>query len=1334
MPDTDTVIDQLPRRVRFRINGLPYTVGSNIPPWTRLIDYLRKWAHLEGTKVLCREGGCGLCTVVATVPNLHQDPPTTKTISVHACQTLVYSCAGWNIETIEYLGNRYKGYHSLQKALDGFYGTQCGYCSPGFIMTMYGQLKSSGRLSVSQVENSLDGNLCRCTGYRPILDAFKSLADDGCQSLKDKLTDIEDAYKAKCPKSGETCKGQCGGNKKEESELCNHKRASNQDHDVGVGEELQLSVEGVQWYKPNTITGVLNILKKLKPEDKVYVVVGNTGQGVYKNDGPFTAYIHTGGVRELYTIQHGPPLVLGANVSIGQCIKVFGEVANSVSGYHHLNAIADHWNRVANVSVRNVGSWAGNLMMKHKHQEFPSDLFLTLMVCEARLVLQSADTPENTMEVTIQQFLDTDMSRKIIHSIILPPLETNVKVRTFKISPRTVNAHAYVNACFKVKLDPADGFKVLEKPSFLFGGINPTFIHADQTETFLTGRRLTDEGTVVEAARTLGRELQPDAKPQDASPEYRKSLSQGLFFKTVIGLLESVVSNEVRSGGPSLQRPISSAHQEYDLNQDTWPVGKGVPKVESTVQISGEAEYLDDMADLPNEAHSAFVVSEYANAKIKSINATDALSVPGVLTVVMAGDVPGQNSFVVNAGPHPDPIFAEVRVKYAGQAVALVVADQQDTAVRAARLVKVEYEDIQTPILTFQDALPHPERVDTPISFLTGKKDEPHILGDPEVAVKEAKHTLKGTLLQGTQFHLTMEPASCRVVPVEDGYDVYATTQWPSESQAVVSKVLSVPAHRIKVMVRRIGGGYGGKISRQNVVVAATAVAARKLQRPVRTVLDLNTHMSLAGWREPYYSKYEVGFDDDGKVTGLKLEMMSDVGHVANEPSVSFQASAVQNCYYIPNFLFQPKFVNTDTAANTWCRTPGTVESVGTIENIMEHMASYLGRDPQDVRMVNMVPPGVPRLLIPPHTRNVVADDIIPLLMQKAMYTQRKEEVRLFNRENRWKKRGLSLLPIWYGFHYHSMFRYSVHVVVYEHDGTVVVSHGGIEMGQGINTKVAQVVAHTLQIPLDFVVVKGSDTFIGANSIVTGGSIGSDLCAHGAKKACEALRERMTPVKTRLEEKGEEPTWPELVKACLQADVDLSERYWTIHKEHPTGYDIWGACCLELELDVLTGQYLIRRVDLVEDCGRSLNPYVDIGQVEGSLIMGLGLYTSEMVKFDPTTGKKLSNGTWEYKPPTALDIPVDMRITLLPNAANPHGVLGSKATGEPALCLSYVVVMALRHAITAFRAENGDSSWFNMDTPLTVEKVHQLCEVSPSQFKLHTASTPSVDTVISPLD
>ncbi|CAL4088500.1 unnamed protein product [Meganyctiphanes norvegica] len=1285
------------------INNKTYTVGPEVPPWTTLVDFIRERAKLPGTKYLCREGGCGVCTVVATRPD-PLTPGASTTHSLHSCQTLVYSCAGWSIETIENLGNRYDGYHSLQKALTGFYGTQCGYCSPGMIMAMYGQMKSLGSVSSEDVEATLDGNLCRCTGYRPILDAFKSLATDAPEHLKNKLVDIEDAYKNKCSSTGNWCKGVCKPGSGDKN--CSNKVNGLNKQAITVPEEFMVTVGAVIWYRPTSLEKLYNILRGMNPQVKVKMIAGNTGEGVYKSDFPYSAYISIASVIELYNVQADSSLSLGACLTLRRCIEAFEHMADNTPGFQHLAVLAEHWKKVANTSVRNMGSWAGNLMLKHNNPEFPSDVFLTLYTAGAKLTIGNSDT-KTGVSVTLDTFLQMEMNKNVILGMTLPPIPRNVHIRTFKITPRSVNAHAYVNAGFRLKINPKNGFQVIEVPTIAYGGINPNFIQCEKAGKYLLNRKLSDSTVLLKALKLIGQEVVPNSEPQLADPKYRTLLAQTLFYKTVIKILGKRVSAIIRSGGLTLDRPLSSGSQVFDMNKETWPVGEPIPKIESTVQCSGEAEYVNDIPASPDEVHGAFVLSQYACATIKHVDPAPALAVPGVLSYVSSSDIPGKNSFVAKAGKFVDPIFAEEGVLYCGQPIGLIVAEDRDIAVKAAKLVQIEYSDIETPVLTIQEAL-EKGRYELAEDWQTGEAEE-FTKGNFYAKFRETKHKLVGQLVQGTQFHLTMEPLSARVVPIEDGYDVFCTTQWPTETQESTAQVLGIPAHRINVSVRRIGGGYGAKISRQHIVSGAAAVAARKLKRTVRINLDLHANMAIAGWREPYLSKYEVGFDDTGRVEALKIEITSDAGHCRNNVSSGWLRGRLQNCYEFPSLIVRPLAVTTDTAANTWCRAPGSTEAVATTENIMEHIATYLQLDPLEVRKANML------TMLGPVERNVLVEDILPILEKKIMYQQRKQEIASFNKANRWRKKGLSILPLLYPLHYPSSFRYGIQVVIYEHDGTVAISHGGIEMGQGINTKVAQVAAHTLNIPLELVTVKASNTMAGANSKVTGGSYGSDLCAHGVKVACSKIIDRMTTLKE------DEQTWQELVKKCHSHDLDLCERYWTASREHPDGYSIWAAASLEVELDVLTGQYLIQSCDIVEDCGRSMNPYVDIGQIEGSLIMGFGMYTSEEVKFEHDTGKKISTSTWEYKVPTAFDIPVKMNVTLLPNANNPFGVLGSKATGEPALNLTFVVVTALREAIASARADAGTTGWFTLDTPLTVEKIQQLCLVKPRQMVLRSS-------------
>ncbi|KAF2354200.1 Aldehyde oxidase/xanthine dehydrogenase molybdopterin binding [Trinorchestia longiramus] len=1431
----------LGRTVSLFINGEKYTLSATVSPHTRLVDFIRDVVNAKGTKVLCREGGCGACTVVATVPDL-TNKDGTRTFSVQACQQLVFACSGWSVETIEYLGNRHKGYHKLQRSLAGFYGTQCGYCSPGMVMAAYGELKKTGTLTVEQVGRALDGNLCRCTGYRPIVDAFKAVADDAPAELKQHLVDIEEAYQKYCPTSGAPCKKTCGG-------ACDVKGLTTK-----PVIEVLVDTGTVKWYQPIDLKRTYAIMAQPNDGGRTLLVCGNTGAGVYKNDGPYTRYISLTSVPELQGITATRDKVeIYSGVSLARCIDLFLKVSapgpDYLPGYQYLQEVAKHWQLVANSGVRNNGTWAGNLALKRRHPEFPSDIFVTLAACDAELTVGVAKT-EAVERFPVADLLKHDLEGKLLLSVVLPKLDDSTYVRTYKITPRAVNAHAYVNAAFRLPVDPHDDFKVKGTCSIVFGGISDTFVSATETQQFLQGKSLKDISVVQQAIAKLAVEVVPKADKKQGSEAYRKGLVASLFYKTVVWLLKDEVPPALRTAGEKVVRAVGKGQQEFDPNRDSWPIGEAIPKIESNIQVSGEAEYGADILPAHGELQGVFVLTNVANAKIDNIDASDALAVPGVVTFVSAEDIESENTFVQTRSSFADKIFAAGRTDYAGQPIGLIVAKTREIGLEAAKLVRVQYSDRKKPILTIQDAIKHVERVLVPLDFETGKTSPFRLQEGAEIGIiSSSKHRIAGDIDIGTQFHFAMEALHATIVPTEDGYDVTATTQHVTETQSVVANVLGVPANSINMSLRRIGGGFGGKITRGNLVACATAVAVRKIQKPVRVTLDLQTNMKVVGWREPYYASYEAGFNDEGVLDALKVDLYGDPGYVNNDSAVTMAAHMIPNVYASQSYDINAKSVKTDTAANTYCRTPGLTEGIAVIENIMDHIAVELGKDPLLVREANFKPD------VKGGEANELKNKIMPVLKEKASLEMRKQQVLDFNNANRWVKRGLAVCPLRYPFSYPPPFRYATQVIIYAHDGTVAITHGGVEMGQGINTKAAQVAAGILGVPLSLVKVKPNTTVGSANSFVTGGSFGSDVVCHGIKVCCERLRHRIDAVKKSLPKPQE---WDALVRTCLAMDMDLSERYWTAAREHPDGYVIWAAAALEVEVDALTGMFKVRKVeldaltgmfkvreveldpltgmfkvreveldpltgmfkvreveldpltgmfkvreveldaltgmfkvrkveldaltgmfevrevvldaltgmfevreveldaltgmfkvrkveldaltgmfkvrkveldalngmfkilraDIVEDAGQSLSPYVDVGQVEGAFIMGLGLYSTEELKFNEDTGEKDVTGTWEYKLPTALDIPEDLRVYFLSNASNPYGVLRSKATGEPPLCVSYVIVSALRQAISAVRSDAGVNGWFPMHTPLTVEKIQQLCLVKPEQFKL----------------
>ncbi|XP_026330989.1 indole-3-acetaldehyde oxidase-like [Hyposmocoma kahamanoa] len=1070
-------------KIVFTVNGDEYTLsGSEVSPETTLNEFLRDHLHLFGTKAMCHEGGCGACVVA--VAHTHPVSKEKEIFSVNSCLVHVLSCHQWEITTIEGLGNRRVGYHPLQARLAAFNGTQCGYCSPGWVMGMYSLYERAGRkLSAAEVERSFGGHVCRCTGYRPILDAFKSFAGDADPGLAARaarapgLPDVEDLSRGCAP--GDWCVIGAGAAA------------------AAAAGVVALRGDRHRWYKAYTVKDVFTILAREGTSDCM-LVAGNTGKGVFWT-GAARVQVDIASVEELRECRRDANLCLGAAASLtemmDQCKKW-----QTDSDFRYLEEFHQHLDLVAHVSVRNIGTIGGNLAMKNKHPEFPSDVFLLLDTVQATITVVNSLLEKK--ELSPADFLLEDLTGKLISKVELPPLGADNLVRTYKVMARAQNAVAVVNAGFLFRVDGAGEVRAA---TLAFGNICAGLQRARRAEEALRGRRLCADDALQAALRALAAELAP---------------ARGRLRVSDANL------------GPQVRLDVTVQRQRRGL---------------------------------------------------------------------------------------------------------------------------------------------------------------------------DVRHELAGSFNMGAQYHYSLETQSCHCEPTERGLRLRSATQWPDRVQQAVAGVLRLRAADVQVETRHVGGAYGGKASRSALAACACALAAARLGRPARLALPLRDGLRALGKRGEFEATYSLGADAAGRLQRLDVEYYCDCGCSFNESPVGAVKMIVvlRSLYASDTFQLKGYSVRTDKPSNTWCRAPGTAEGTALMEHIMERIALATGRDPFEVRLANLAP------------AHDDMRDVVAAFRRDCDFDRRLLAVDRFNADNAWRKRALKATLMWYPVDAAGPF--NVVVAAYHGDGSVALAHAGIEMGQGINTKAAQVCAHELGVPLDTVSVRGTDTFTSPNAMVTSGSSTSETVAFATMQACKELKRRLDPFRK------DGMTWKCVVKEAYKAGVDLQASYTThpsVDKLKP--YSVYGACCLEVELDVLTGQHVVRRADIFEDTGFSLNPDIDVGQVEGAFVMGLGLWTSEHLVHEPASGRLLTDSSWLYKPPGAQDIPRDLRVAFRRNSRNAAGVLGSKATGEPALVLAVAVALALHHTILEARKEFGyvDDEWLHIQSPYTLETILNAISPKTEYFKL----------------
>ncbi len=731
---------------------------------------------------------------------------------------------------------------------------------------------------------------------------------------------------------------------------------------------------------------------------------------------------------------------------------------------------------------------------------------------------------------------------------------------------------------------------------------------------------------------------------------------------------------------------------------------------EITKHATGTSVYINDMLINDQLLLGRVVYSKQAHARITSINTEKAQSVSGVHALLLAKDIGGNNQ--LGTVVHDEVCLAVDEVCFVGQAIALIAAETEDQLDTAERLIEITYSPLPA-ILEIETAIKGNSLLAPPRKIRRG---------NPDNALKEAPYTFKGTLKTNGQEHWYLETQTALAVPLEGNeIRVYASSQNPTETQTVVAHVLGRQKNEIEVEVKRMGGAFGGKETQGNHVAAWASLLANATHRPVKIHLSRDDDQLMTGKRHRFLSNYEIGFDDDGKILAYKVELNADAGN-ATDLSMAILERAMlhaENAYYIPNIEITGRVWKTNLPSNTAFRGFGGPQGMAVIENAIDQIARYLHKDAADIRSINFYQERVNN--ISPYGQ-IIQNNRLPLIFDKILvsseYKKRRNEINEFNKNNNYKKRGMALTPVKFGISFTTSFLNQAGALVNIYtDGTVLVNHGGTEMGQGLHAKIQQIAALELGIDAKQVKINATNTSKVPNTSATAASSGSDINGMAVKNAIDTIKERLTPLAVEeinrlfpLANVQKENilyadnfvfdknnlackiSFQSLIHTAYLKQISLSATgfYRTpgiyFDRENGTGtpfyYFAYGMAVSEVETDVLTGQYTVLRADIVHDVGNSIDESIDMEQIKGGFVQGIGWVTTEELKWDKN-GRLLTCSPDTYKIPTIADIPDTFNVELIKNVPNEGTIHQSKAVGEPPFMLAFSVWLAIKDCISA---------------------------------------------------
>ncbi|PGH27251.1 xanthine dehydrogenase [Polytolypa hystricis UAMH7299] len=1299
--------------LRFYLNGTKVVVDS-VDPEATLLEYLRG-IGLTGTKLGCAEGGCGACTVVVSYLN-----PTTKRVyhaSVNACLAPLVSVDGKHVVTVEGIGN-VKNPHPVQQRIAVANGSQCGFCTPGIVMSLYALLRNDQVPSEHAIEEAFDGNLCRCTGYRSILDAAQSFsAGSGC------------------------CKGNGGGGGGCCMDKTSNGAASNGETSVEKSFDppdfipynpdtelifppalhryeyrpLAFGNKKKRWYRPANFQQLLEI-KNASPSAKIIGGSTETQIEIKFKAMRYEDSVYVGDIVELkeYTFKDDY-LDLGANVSLTDLETICDEAVERYGPVRaqHFTAIKKQIKYFAGRQIRNVASPAGNIATASPISDLNPVFVASRTILVAKSLREEIYIP---MGKFFKGYRSTALPVNAVVAKLKIPLsqEAGEYFRAYKQAKRKDDDIAIVNAAMRVTLSDSG---IVESANLVYGGMAPTTVSARNAESYLIGKQWTDPATIEGVMDALETDFNLPSSVPGGMPTYRKTLALGFFYRFYHDVYSGLQQNNPALDEEAIleiERSISTGQKDQTVSAAYQQniLGKATPHVSALKQTTGEAQYTDDIPLQRNELYGCLVLSTRAHARIISVNSAPALDIPGVVDYVDHRDLPNPEVNWWGQPKSDEQFFAVDKVVSAGQPIGMVVATSARIAEAGSRAVKIEYEELPA-ILTIEEAIEAKSFYHHPTSFIKN--------GDTEAAFATADHVFSGESRMGGQEHFYLETQACVVIPKpEDGeMEVWSSTQNLSETQAYVARVTGVAENKVVAKVKRLGGGFGGKESRSVQLAGICATAAKKTKRPVRCMLSRDEDIATSGQRHPFLCRWKVAVSKEGKLLALDADIYANAGFSQDLSAavVDRSLSHIDGVYKTPNVYVRGHICRTNTVSNTAFRGFGGPQGLFFAESFLSEIADHLDIPVEMIREINMYQHGDKT-----HFKQELRDWHVPLMYQQVLdesnYHARREAVTEYNRTHKWSKKGLAIIPTKFGISFTATFLNQAGALVHLHrDGSVLVAHGGTEMGQGLHTKIVMIAAEALRVPQSDVFISETATNTVANTSPTAASASSDLNGYAVFNACQTLNERLQPYR----EKMPDAPLKDLANAAYFDRVNLSANgfyktpdigyKWGENSGQMFYYFTQGVTAAEVMIDTLTGDWTPLRADIKMDVGRSINPAIDYGQIEGAFIQGQGLFTTEESLWHRGSSQLFTRGPGTYKIPGFRDIPQIFNVSLLKDVEweNLRTIQRSRGVGEPPLFMGSAVFFAIRDALKAARKQWGVDEVLQLRSPATPERIRISC-------------------------